>query len=115
MIDEIIQRQVDAYNERNLIKMMTFFSEDIQIFNFAEQEPLVKGIKEVEKLYKNVFDHSPDLHAEILNRIVFDDKVIDQERVTIRKGEALMEVVAIYELAQGLITRVYFIQKKKGH
>lgn len=113
MNDEIIQDQLNAYNEQNLAKMMTFFAADIQLFDFAESEPLVKGIVAVEKLYKHVFDHSPDLHAEILNRIVFDDKVIDQERVTVRKGVPQMEVVVIYELAGGLISKVYFIQEKK--
>lgn len=113
MIDEIIQKQLNAYNERNLMKMMTFFTEDIRFFNFAETEPLVEGITAVEKLYKAVFEHSPDLHAEILNRIVFDDKVIDQERVTVRKGMPATEVVVIYELAGGLISKVYFIQEKK--
>lgn len=113
MNDEIIQDQLNAYNEQNLAKMMTFFAADIQLFDFAESEPLVKGIVAVEKLYKHVFDHSPDLHAEILNRIVFDDKVIDQERVTVRKGVPPMEVVVIYELAGGLISKVYFIQEKK--
>lgn len=112
-IDEIIQAQVNAYNERNLVKMMTFFADDIQLFDFAESKPLVKGIAGVEKLYQNVFDHSPNLHAEILNRIVFDDKVIDQERVITHQGGVATEVVVIYELAHGLISRVYFIQEKK--
>ena len=113
MIGEIIQDQVNAYNERNLTRLMTFFTKDVQFFNFAEAEPLVEGAAAVEKLYKSVFEHSPDLHAEILNRIVFDDKVIDQERVTIRKGMPAAEVVVIYELAHGLISKVYFIQEKK--
>ncbi|RQO72188.1 hypothetical protein DBR43_13320 [Pedobacter sp. KBW06] len=112
-IDEIIQDQVNAYNERDLAKMMTFFSDDIQLFDFGESEPLVKGITGVEKLYRNVFDHSPNLHAEILNRIVFDDKVIDQERVTTHEGGTATEVLVIYELADGLIKKVYFIQEKK--
>lgn len=112
-IDEIIQDQVNAYNERDLAKMMTFFADDIQLFDFGESEPLVKGITGVEKLYRNVFDHSPNLHAEILNRIVFDDKVIDQERVTTHEGGTATEVLVIYELADGLITKVYFIQERK--
>ncbi|NQX43498.1 hypothetical protein SAMN05421820_11828 [Pedobacter steynii] len=112
-IDEIIQGQVNAYNERNLTKMMTFFAADVQLFDFAECEPMIKGISAVEKLYKNVFDHSPNLHAEIFNRMVFGNKVIDQERVTTHEGLAATEVVVIYELADGLISKVYFIQEKK--
>jgi hypothetical protein len=54
-IDEIIQGQVNAYNERNLAKMMTFFAADIQLFDFAESEPMIKGITAVEKLYKKCF------------------------------------------------------------
>jgi hypothetical protein len=51
--------------------------------------------------------------VEILNRMVFDNKVIDQERVTTHEGLAATEVVVIYELADGLISKVYFIQEKK--
>jgi hypothetical protein len=112
-IDEIIQAQVNAYNERNLAKMMTFFAADIELFDFADSEPMVKGITAVEKLYKSAFEHSPDLHAEILNRIVFDDKVIDLESVITHEGVAATEVVVIYEFANSLISKVYFIQKRK--
>jgi hypothetical protein len=112
-IDEIIQAQVNAYNERNLAKMMTFFAADIELFDFADSEPMVKGITAVEKLYKSAFEHSPDLHAEILNRIVFDDKVIDLESVITHEGVAATEVVVIYEFANSLISKVYFHSEKE--
>ncbi|HSW82906.1 MAG TPA: hypothetical protein VLH12_05490, partial [Usitatibacter sp.] len=49
----------------------------------------------------------PNLHAEILSRIVMGNKVIDHERVS-GIGEKPLEAVAVYEVADGLIKTVWF-------
>lgn len=113
-IDQIIQAQIEAYNERNIIKMMSFFSPEIEIFNFAESEPVIKGYLNVEKVYKDLFETSSELNAEILNRIVFDNKVIDLERITGPGGVLISKVVAIYELSEGLIRKVHFMREKRN-
>jgi len=50
---------------------------------------------------------SPNLHAEILSRIVMGNKVIDHERV-VGIGEQPLEAVAVYEVVGGLIKSVWF-------
>jgi hypothetical protein len=50
----------------------------------------------------------PDLRAELVNRMVFGNKVIDQERVHGVESEA-MEVAAIYEVTPHGICKVWFL------
>lgn len=111
--EAIVQDQLEAYNSRDLSKFISFYSSDIEIYNFRDSKPFIHGKKDLEKVYKQVFDNSPQLKATIDNRIVFENKVIDYEKVTGRKGIDLIEVVAIYELKENLIYRVTFIRKDK--
>ena len=55
-----------------------------------------------------MFKSVPDLNAEIMNRIVLGNKVIDKEKVTIN-GKTFY-AIAIYEVTNGLISKVTFIQ-----
>ena len=48
------------------------------------------------------------LHAEIVNRIAFGNKVIDHERITGVRDEPF-DVAAVYEVVDGLIARAWFL------
>ena len=111
--ETIVQDQLEAYNSRNLDEFISYYSADIEIFNFQENEPFIQGIEHLKQVYKEVFENSPELHAKIDKRIVFDNKVIDHEKVTGRKGVDFIEVIAIYEIKNDLIAKVTFIRKEK--
>jgi len=59
--------------------------------------------------YKDVFDNSPNLNAELISRMVFRNKVIDREIITNRKEVKYKELVVIYEVEDGLIASVRYI------
>lgn len=109
-VEKIVQRQVIAYNNRDLEQFCSCFSEDIQLFNYQEEIPTLVGKKALIESYKDVFENSPELDAKIINRIVFDNKVIDHEQVTGRKGIPFIDVVVIYELKDDLINKVTYIK-----
>ncbi|WP_435261006.1 nuclear transport factor 2 family protein [Tenacibaculum sp. nBUS_03] len=109
--EKIVQNQLDAYNSRNLPDFLACYANDIKIYNFKEQIPYISGLKSLADAYKVVFDESPELCATIANRIVYDNKVIDQEQVTGRSGADFLEVVVIYEVENNLIVKVHFIRK----
>ncbi len=109
--EDIVQKQLDAYNSRNLEVFLACYTEDVEVYNFRESEPMIRGIEACKKIYANVFDSSPELKATIDNRIILGNKVVDHEKVTGMKGVDLIEVVAIYEVKDNLIYRVTFIRK----
>lgn len=59
--------------------------------------------------YRDNRFHLPELHAKLINRMVFGNKVIDQELVTGIPG-APMEAAAIYEVTEQGISKVCFVR-----
>ncbi|MEC4114359.1 nuclear transport factor 2 family protein [Myroides pelagicus] len=110
--EKIVQKQLDAYNQRNLADFLSLYTADIKIYNFGEEVPFIDGLQDLENIYNTVFEQSPNLHAVIKNRIVFDNKVIDQEEVSGRMGMDKVIVVVIYEVEYNLISKVTFIRKR---
>ena len=53
----------------------------------------------------------PGLHAKLVNRMVFGNKVIDQELVVGVPG-APLEVAAIYEVSERGISKVWFVSSQ---
>ncbi|MFC5046409.1 SgcJ/EcaC family oxidoreductase [Aquimarina hainanensis] len=109
--EAIVQEQLDAYNSRDLELFLSFYSDDIVILDFPGEKVTISGKEALRNVYKEMFENSPKLHCEIVSRIVFDDKVLDHERVSGRYGVDLVEVVAIYKLREGLISSVHFVRK----
>ena len=110
-VEKIVQKQLDSYNARDLQPYLDCFAEKVQVFSFPSGEMSYSGKAKLREIYADIFENSPNLHCELLNRIVFDNKVIDHEKVTGRKGVEVTEIVAIYEVENGLIAKANFMRK----
>lgn len=106
--EALAQRQLNAYNARNLEAFLACYHEDVQIFRFPE-ELLSEGKDVMAASYGPMFENTPSLHCELVSRTVIGDKVIDEESVDFGETEKL-HAIAIYEFQDGLIKRVTFIQ-----
>jgi hypothetical protein len=110
--EQVVQQNLDFYNQRDIEGFMRSFSEDIVFYNFDDHTITASGRDEVRKLYTALFDASPRLHSTILKRIVFDNKVIDHESIVGRKGSAdILELVLIYEVKNDKIYKITVIRK----
>ncbi|HEV2041238.1 MAG TPA: nuclear transport factor 2 family protein, partial [Casimicrobiaceae bacterium] len=78
---DVVQRQVEAYNDRDLDRFVATYSETIAIFRMPSAEPIISGKVELAKFYSTQRFNLPGLRAEIVNRIVLGNKVIDHERI----------------------------------
>ena len=103
---EVVQEQLEAYNARDLERFVATYSDTIRIFRMPAEEPAIAGKAQLADTYRMRFS-SPNLHADIVNRIVIGNKVIDHERVVGIK-ETPVEAVAVYEVVEGLIETVWF-------
>ena len=111
-VEQVVQSNLEAYNKRDLEKFMSWFSEDVELYSFSEMKLVASGKPAIEKLYKELFEASPNLHSTILKRIVFDNKVIDHESIVGRKGSKdILEIVMIYEVKDGKIFKMTSIRK----
>ena len=106
--EEIVQKQLDAYNARDIDAFLTTYSEDVKLYQYPNRL-MSTGKESMKQQYGSMFNTIQDLNAEIVNRIVIGNKVIDEEKVT-ANGQ-FVRAVAIYEVTNGLISSVTFIQQ----
>lgn len=78
---DVVQENLDFYNQRNIEGFMSSFPDTIGLYLFGKTEPVVIGKEAVRKLYKELFDESPKLHSTILHRMAIGNKVIDHESI----------------------------------
>lgn len=109
--EKIVKANLDAYNNHDIELFMSFFSEDITLYNFNDGKQNAQGIEAVSNIYEPYFKASPELHSKILKRIVFDAKVIDHEYITGARGSSEpFEIVMIYEVKGDKITKMTAIR-----
>jgi len=105
----VVQRQLDAFNARDLDALLAIYADDAQMFEHPDKL-LARGTAELRARFAVRFQE-PDLHAALLQRIVSGDRVIDHERVTrtFPEGPGEIELVMIYEVTAGRIARAWLI------
>ncbi|MGE5098685.1 MAG: nuclear transport factor 2 family protein [Deltaproteobacteria bacterium] len=102
-----VQRQLDAYNARDLEKFVVEYADDVRVFRPPGIEPILSGKAAFAAHYAANRFNLPELHAEVLNRMVCGNKVIDDERITGLEAQPV-EAIAVYEIADGRIRTVWF-------
>jgi imidazolonepropionase-like amidohydrolase len=103
----LAQRQLNAYNLRNIEAFLEPYAEDVEIYNYPNQLQF-RGKETMRTGYSKLFENTPNLHCELVDRIVQGNIVIDKERVLF--GERIIEAVAIYHIENNKIKKVFFIQ-----
>jgi hypothetical protein len=102
-----VQRQLDAYNAHDLERFVAEYTDDIQVFRPPAVEPVLSGKAAFAAHYaKNRFTLT-DLHADVVNRMVAGDTVVDHERVT-GIADGVVEAIAVYRIRDERICMVWF-------
>jgi hypothetical protein len=104
---DAVQRQLDAYNDRDLERFVAEYSDAIQVFRPPSKEPAISGKAALAAYYAANRFNLPGLRADLVNRIVLGNRVIDHERIWGVRDEPF-EVAAVYEVADGKIQTVWF-------
>src|SRR5690606_31541360 len=104
--EEMAQRQFNSYNLRNIDAFLEPYADDVEIYLFPDKLES-KGKETMRVGYAEMFKNVPNLHCELVNRIVKGNTVIDYERVQF--GDQIVEAIAIYHIENGKIKKVYFI------
>ncbi|RXK56995.1 steroid delta-isomerase [Oleiharenicola lentus] len=109
----IIQRQLDAYNARELETLLQIYADEAELYEFPATL-LARGTAALRERFATRF-REPNLHAALLHRIVAGDTVIDHERVTrtFPEGPGTIELTMIYQVQHGRIVRAWSIAGPK--
>lgn len=105
---EVIERQLQAYNQKDAKAWAQTYALDA-VQQSTDGDILAVGREDIEAKIAARFEE-PDLHAELLNRSVFENTVIDHERITRNFPEGLgsVEMLCIYTVENDLIQRGIF-------
>ena len=111
--EAVVQRQLDAFNARDVEALLAVYAEDAQLFEHPDKL-LARGSAGLRTRFTVRFQE-PNLHAALLKRIVAGALVIDHEKVTrtFPEGPGTIELVMIYEVRAGRIARAWTIAGTK--
>src|ERR1700704_280588 len=104
---DVVQRQLDAYNDRDLERFLAEYSDTVQVFRPPAREPVMSGKAALGAYYAANRFNLPNLRADLVHRIVLGSHVIDHERVHGVREEPF-EVAAVYEVVDGKIQSAWF-------
>lgn len=109
MSDVVIpaQKQLEAYNNRDIEAFMSCYGPDVVVEDGAGNVRM-ENWEVMKERYAAMFAANPNLHCELVSRIVIGQYVVDEEHVTGR-GEGVKHAVAIYRVENGLIRHVRFL------
>lgn len=111
--EAVVQRQLDAYNARNLDAWLATYAEDAQQFEHPAKL-VASGHAEMRARTAPRFSE-PNLHARLISRSVMGSVVIDHEEVTrtFAEGPGRIELVCIYQVRDGKIRSGSFVFGEK--
>ncbi|HUP93116.1 MAG TPA: nuclear transport factor 2 family protein [Solimonas sp.] len=107
--EAVVQRQLDSYNARDIDALLSIYAADAQLFEHPATL-IASGSEALRGRFEARF-REPSLHAALLQRIVIGNTVVDHERVSrdFPEGPGTLELVMIYEVAAGRISRAWSI------
>jgi len=102
-----VQRQLEAYNARDLERFVAEYSDDVQVFVPPAVEPVLSGKAAFAAHYANKRFNLPRLRATVVARIVSGNTVVDHEHV-VGLADERVEAIAVYRVDGDRITTVWF-------
>lgn len=107
--EAVVQAQLEAYNRHDVDAFAATYAPDVRIYNHPA-ELQVSGIDQLRQTYAEFFASAPNVHATVTTRIVQGDHVIDHETAAGLPGGEVIRAVAIYQVKNGKIQNVWFIE-----
>ena len=108
--ETVVQRQLDAYNAKDLDAWSATFAQDAVQYEFPGKL-LAQGMEQIRARTGPRFTSEPDLQAKLIRRSVMGNVVIDHEDVTrnLPEGRGRVEIVCIYLVEEGLIRSASYV------
>jgi len=107
--ETVVQRQVEAYNARDVEAFLSFYADDVVVRRLPAGEIAWDSREAMRPRFAKRFAENPELNCTITKRIVHGDWVVDHELVTGVKDRPRVRAVVIYEVRGGLIRNVWLL------
>jgi hypothetical protein len=105
----VVQKQLDAFNARDIDALLAAYAEDAQMFEHPSKL-VAQGAAEFRERFAIRFQER-NLHAALLSRTVMGNVVVDHEEVTrtFPDGAGTIQLIMIYEVEAGRIKKAWSI------
>ena len=104
--EALVQHQLEAYNARDLDRFLAVYADEVRVWRPPSIEPALAGKAAFAEFYATQRFNLANLHAEVLNRIVVGQTVVDHERISGVRSEPF-EAAVVYRIVDGLIRDVW--------
>jgi hypothetical protein len=108
LAESLAQKQLNAYNQRNIEEFLAVYSDTVAVYQYPQQL-LYKGKEAMRSQYGPMIQQMKDLHCTLVRRMVLGNRVIDEESVVFDKGRPPVRAIAIYPISGQLISEVRLI------
>jgi hypothetical protein len=108
-IEKVVQHQITFYNNQDIIGFASTYADNITVYNFPDNTITLSSKQALIERYTETFKKK--MHAEIKNRSIVGNKVIDWEIATNGLTGEKASLMAIYEVENDLISKVWFIRE----
>ena len=103
---DLVQAQLDAYNERDLDRFLAAYADDIRLYRPPAEEPALIGKPAFADFYRTRRFNVPGVRADLVSRQTSGHLVVDHERITGLAAEPV-EALLVFRVIGGLITEVW--------
>jgi hypothetical protein len=109
----VVSRQLAAYNRHDVDALLAVYADDAEMYEHPNTL-LARGTDALRERFTLRFQ-DPNLHANLLTRIVMGTTVVDHEEVTrtFPEGPGRVQLTMIYEVKDGRIARAWSIAGPK--
>jgi hypothetical protein len=109
---DVVNRQLEAYNARDLPTFCSLFADEAVLTDLPTGKVIAQGKRSIADLYAARFRDNPELNCAVHSRMELANFAIDRETVTgLPNGP--VDIIAIYEVREGLIQSVQFIRQQR--
>lgn len=103
---DLVQAQLDAYNDRDLDRFLAAYSEEIRLYRPPSAQPALEGKAAFATFYRSRRFNLPGVRADLLSRQASGPLVVDHERITGLAAKPI-EALLVFRVAGGLICEVW--------
>lgn len=103
-----VEQQLEAFNARDLDAFLEAYAAETRIED-GRGEAILSGRPEMRAFYGDLFENSPELHCEVVNKVAVGNWVLHEEQLQGLQAEGFPEeahAAVAYQVEEGRITFV---------
>lgn len=104
-----VDAQIEAYVARDTVRFAACYAQDASCVSLTSGRILASDRDEIARVWGELFARR-EARFELVGRLLLGNLVVDHERVTNVETGVVVEAIAAYEVRDGLIRRVWFLE-----